>query len=310
MSFQYLTPDFILDSVESLGLEPTGEMTQLNSYENRVFDLKLEDGNRVIAKFYRTNRWSEKALLEEHQFISDLASSGVHVVQPLTFSDKTLFELKDQGSYFCLYPKFKGRMPQEFLKGELQKVGRTLARLHNAGAQAEFKYRPSLTTNFYGYNSLDILNQWVAPEVSSRYFSAAQDILSFLDEKLDRYPQVRIHGDCHKGNLLNNEQDFFFVDFDDCINGIEAQDFWMLLDRENFEEELDQILEGYEELRDFDLSQKELFEPLRGLRIMYYARWIATRWNDPSFPRLFPNFESYAYWAQETEQLEKIAWSL
>ncbi len=310
MSFQYLTPDFILNSVETLGLQPTGEMTQLNSYENRVFDLKLENGDRIIAKFYRSNRWPEKALIEEHQFMADLASSGVHVVQPMSFANKSLFELKDQKSFFCLYPKFKGRMPQEFLPGELQKVGRTLARLHNVGAQFQFSHRPSLTTDFYGYESLDVLSEWVAPEVSSRYFSAAQDILNFLDERLGQYSQIRIHGDCHKGNLLNNEQDFFFVDFDDSINGVEAQDFWMLLDRENFEDELDQILEGYDELREFDISQKELFEPLRGLRIMYYARWIATRWSDPSFPRLFPNFESYAYWAQEAEQLEKISWSL
>lgn len=310
MSFQYLTPDFILDSVESLGLEPTGEITQLNSYENRVFDLKLEDNQRVIAKFYRSNRWSEKAILEEHNFLADLASQGVHVVEPHTYNNKTLFHLKDQNSFFCLFPKFKGRMPQEFLKDDLQKVGRTLARLHNIGAQSQFQHRPSLETEFYGYQSLDILKQWVAPEVSSRYFSAAEDILKFLDERLENYPLLRIHGDCHKGNLLNNEVDFFFVDFDDCINGIEAQDFWMLLDKDHFDDELDLILSGYEDLRSFDLSQKELFEPLRGLRIIYYARWIATRWNDPSFPRLFPLFESYSYWAQETEQLEKIAWSL
>ncbi len=311
-NFYQLTPDFILNSLEELNLVLTGEMTQLNSYENRVFDIKLEDplleNDRIIAKYYRPDRWSEKAILEEHSFLYDLKKEGVHVVAPLQMNNTTLFQ-KDN-ILFSLFPKFKGRMPQEFLNDDLKKVGRTLARLHNVGAQKQFEFRPHHSVEVYGHESLDILEDWVAPEVSGRYFDAADVILKFLEDRLPNYKTLRIHGDCHKGNLLNNGQEFFFVDFDDCVTGIEAQDFWMLLDKDNIEAELSEILSGYEELRDFDSSQMELFEPLRGLRIIYYARWIATRWTDPSFPKLFPNFETYPYWAQEVEQLERIAWKL
>lgn len=295
----------------------TGEFYQLNSYENRVFDIVLEEtpdfltNNHVIAKFYRPNKWSLKALQEEHDFLYELKKEQISVVAPLLINNSTLHKVDDM--YMCLYAKTLGRMPQEFINHELEQVGRLLAQLHNVGAQKKFKARPTLLTPTHlGWQALGILSDWVMPELWVRYQLAGQKILDFLEDYLDPSSFTRIHGDCHKGNLLSNGLNFFFVDFDDSINGPPVQDFWMLLSGapEESEAELAQILKGYEELRDFDDAELDLIPALRGLRILSYAAWIAARWQDPSFPRLFPNFDTYVYWAEETEALEKIAWSL
>lgn len=311
-NFYELTPDQVLMGIESLGLQTTGEFTQLNSYENRVFEVRLEESflkaEKLIAKFYRPGRWSREALLDEHQFLADLKNEGIEVVAPYEIQSQTIFE--HQNIYFSLFPKFYGRMPQELLEGDFQKIGRTLALIHNVGSRKVARHRLSMTADVYGRESLKILKNVVAMEMWSRYERAATQIIDYLEDYLEPTKFIRIHGDCHRGNLLNDGKSFFFVDFDDSCNGPEAQDFWMLLSQDQFDQELDEMLAGYTEIRDFDESQIQLFEPLRGLRIIHYAKWIAARWTDPSFPRLFPDFESYSYWAQETEQLEKIAWSL
>lgn len=314
-NFYELTPDQVLRGVESLGLRATGEFTQLNSYENRVFEVRLEENflneEKIIAKFYRPGRWSKESILDEHHFLLDLKHEGIEVVAPFEIPQakkQTVFE--HQEILFSIFPKFYGRMPQELLRGDFEKIGRTLALIHNVGSQKKAQHRPSLTAEIYGKESLTILKNVVAMEMWPRYEKAASQIISYLEERLNPEKFIRIHGDCHRGNLLNDGSSFFFVDFDDFCNGPEAQDFWMLISHDQFNEELDEMLAGYTEIRDFDESQIDLFEPLRGLRIIHYAKWIAVRWTDPSFPRLFPDFESYSYWAQETEQLEKIAWSL
>lgn len=311
-NFYELTPDQVLLGIESLGFHTTGEFTQLNSYENRVFEIRLEENplkcEKLIAKFYRPGRWSKDAIRDEHQFLADLKEEGIEVVAPYTIKNETIFS--HQKIFFSLFPKFMGRMPQELLHGDFQKIGRTLALIHNVGSRQKAKHRPSLTADLYGRESLKILKGAVAMEMWPRYEKAAIQIIEYLEDYLEQEKFIRIHGDCHRGNLLNDGTSFFFVDFDDCCNGPEAQDFWMLLSQDQLEDELDELLSGYTEIRDFDESQIHLFEPLRGLRIIHYAKWIAMRWSDPSFPRLFPDFQSYSYWAQETEQLEKIAWSL
>ncbi len=313
-NFYELTPDEVLRGVESLGLVATGEFTQLNSYENRVFEVRLEENflktERIISKFYRPGRWSKESILDEHQFLSDLKNEGIEVVAPYQIgtNNQTVFE--HQNIYFSVFPKFYGRMPQELLKGDFQKIGRTLALIHNVGSRKKAQHRPQMTADTYGHESLKILENVVAMEMWPRYKKAASEIVRYLEEGLEPEKFIRIHGDCHRGNLLNDGERFFFVDFDDFCSGPEAQDFWMLLSHDQFDEELDEMLSGYTEIRDFDEEKINLFEPLRGLRIIHYAKWIAMRWSDPSFPRLFPDFESYSYWAQETEQLEKIAWSL
>lgn len=317
-SFFSLDPAKVLLAAESAGFYPTGEFTQLNSYENRVFDIKLEEGLKnnlgcnVIAKFYRPQRWSKAAILEEHEFLLSLQAEGIPAIAPLIQNhDSTLLEVDDM--FVAFFPKVLGRMPQEFLAGELQKVGRLMAQVHNIGARKDAPHRPVLDTSYYGgWYTLDFLQDWITPELRERYTIAAEDILYAIDDLFDPSEFIRIHGDCHKGNLLNNGKQFFLVDFDDFVNGPVIQDFWMLLsgDADSLGEEKRQIIEGYEELREFPDHQWSWVPLLRGLRIISYAGWIAKRWQDPSFPRLFPEFNTFRYWAEEVEAIEKIAWQI
>lgn len=311
-SFYKLEPDTVLHATEAAGFEPTGEFTQLNSYENRVFDIKLEDQTSVIAKFYRPGRWSREAILEEHEFLADLKAEGIHAVAPLVQKNgKTLSE--HRGMWVAYFPKVRGRMPQEFLDQELEQVGRLMARVHNIGAQKKAPHRPTMDGSFPGgWDTLSLLQDWVAPEVRDRYLDAAELILQKIDDVFDPSEFIRIHGDAHKGNLLHTGKEFFLVDFDDFVNGPVVQDFWMLLsgDEDQVEDEKEKIMKGYSELRDFPDHQWAWIPLLRGLRIISYAGWIAKRWEDPSFPRLFPEYNTYRYWAEEVEALEKIAWKI
>ena len=296
----------------------------MNSYENRVFDIRLEKGSaendRIIAKFYRPGRWSILALKEEHEFLFDLEKEGVPVVSPLILPNKSSL-LTVSNISVAFFPKFVGRMPEEFLERDLHRVGRQLAQIHNIGARKDFQHRAILGEAPYSsWDNLSLLSYWVRPEMWSRYEKAVLTIIETYEEHLDPNGFLRIHGDCHKGNLLarllpGNQKEFFFVDFDDCSMGPEIQDFWMLfsgsdLSADDLNEEQEMILSGYEELREFPHEQWNWIPLLRGLRIFSYSAWIARRWSDPSFPKLFPDFEGYTFWAEETEALEKIAWSL
>jgi Ser/Thr protein kinase RdoA (MazF antagonist) len=311
----------VLAATEDAGFRATGEFTQLNSYENRVFDIRLEknsnDIERVIAKFYRPGRWSKAALLEEHNFLFDLEKEGVPAIAPLKLKGSSLHE--SEGMFIAFFPKFSGRMPEEFLQNDLFQVGRRLAQIHNVGARQKFKHRAVLSeAPFSCWDNLELLSQWVAPEVWGRYEAAAIQIIERIENEMDSSKFIRIHGDCHRGNLLakplpGGVPEFFFVDFDDCAMGPEVQDFWMLMAGEQgLEQDLEQekIMAGYQELREFPAEQWVWVPLLRGLRIFSYSAWIARRWTDPSFPKLFPTFESYTFWAEETEAIEKIAWSL
>lgn len=312
----------IFQVAESVGFHPTGSYFQLNSYENRVFDIELEsDGtalpfnSRVICKVYRPGRWSQTAILEEHQFLQELQEAGIPAIAPLCPHGQSLHIFKDL--FFCFFPKARGRMPQELQLQDFESLGQQLAKLHNVGAQRTAPHRPFFDVEVMGWDCLDRLQDWVAPEVAQRYDDAGAVILNYLEERTDGYPLIRIHGDCHRGNILQTDpvrgaKELFFVDFDDCINGIPVQDFWMLFsgDEKETQEEQSSFLRGYNSLRHFDHLTLSWMPALRGLRIIYYADWIARRWQDPSFPKLFPNFRNYIYWVEEVEALEKIAWSL
>lgn len=310
-NFYSLSPDHVLNTIESHGYQTTGELLQLNSYENRVFDIKLEPKGNIIAKFYRPLRWSIETLTEEHTFVEELIKAGVPTVG--AYNDKGFVHQTADGIFYSLYPKKLGRMPQEFLPGELRSVGKWIAQLHNVGAQRRFKYRPTMASNnHFAFHALEVLEKFVPPEIWTRYREAANTIMDYLEDMLDQKSFLRIHGDCHKGNLLSNGTTFFFVDFDDSINGPAVQDFWMLLSSagEEGKQELYELLEGYSELRDFNEDEIDLIPALRGLRIFAYAAWIANRWTDPVFQKLFPDFRTYNYWADEVERLESISWSL
>jgi Ser/Thr protein kinase RdoA (MazF antagonist) len=317
--FDDLQPQLILDAIEAAGYSTTGEYSQLNSYENRVFDIRLEEDRRfstptelneprVIAKFYRPRRWTPAAIKDEHDFMLDLQQEGIPAVAPLELRNgQTL--LTYENYTFALFPRVLGRNPQEFKKGELKQVGRTLARIHNVGARHWAEHRPSLTAETYGWKVLPKLERFVYPELWNRYHEAAEILLEAVEQNLNPDTFIRIHGDCHKGNLLHSGDEFFMVDFDDFCNGPVAQDFWMLLsgsiDKSEAQAEQNEICSGYEELRELP-DEWQLFEPLRALRIIHYAAWIANRWNDPFFKRIFPEFLTYNYWLEELRQLEEI----
>jgi Ser/Thr protein kinase RdoA (MazF antagonist) len=314
--FDRLQPQLILEAIEASGFRTTGEYSQLNSYENRVFDVRLEESSRapqpidrVIAKFYRPHRWSRAAIHDEHEFLNDLLNEGIPAVAPLVLRNgHTTMEM--EGYIMALFPRVVGRMPQEFLGGQLKQVGRTLARIHNIGARKPAKHRPTLNAKMYGWPALERLERFVYPELWLRYEETAIVILEHIEDTLDERSFIRIHGDCHKGNLLHTGTEFFFVDFDDFCNGPVIQDFWMLLsgsiEDEDAAREHEEICLGYEELREIP-DEWHLFDPLRALRIIHYAGWIAQRWEDPFFQRIFPEFHGYNYWLDELNRLEKIA---
>jgi Ser/Thr protein kinase RdoA (MazF antagonist) len=313
--FYQLTPDFVLNAVEHSGWRPTGEYLQLNSYENRVYSIRIEEpqGTQIIVKFYRPHRWSEAAIHEEHGFLEDCLNSGVNVIAPLKQANGST--LSSHGGLFCaIFPKARGRMPQELNLEELNRLGRVLARLHNVGAERRSRHRPVVDAEHMGYPALESVLKLVSPDLRSRYQNAAETILGFLEQEMDTNQFQRIHGDCHRGNVLQTDdpgqqKEFFLIDFDDFGMGPPVQDFWMLFRHfdEDFGDEISAFLDGYTELRDFDDDQLRLMEPLRGLRILHYAAWIARRWSDPSFPQVFPNFGSDAYWFEELRQLEDLA---
>ncbi len=323
-SFFNLDPELVLEATESAGFQTTGEFTQLNSYENRVFDIRLEsnDPARVIAKFYRPNRWTKEAILEEHHFLDELLAEGLTVAPALKQKNtpKNSPTLSThRGMNVAYFAKVQGRMPQELTFDDLQHVGKKLAILHNVGSRTVFKHRPLLGESPHDpWSNLDFLLPWISPEHRSRYERVASDLLSDLQDAIDPDSFQAIHGDCHRGNILHNgkvgnDSEFFFVDFDDSMSGPVVQDIWMLLSgtdsgSESMEEK-EALLQGYESLRSFPREQLEWIPLLRGLRIVSYAAWIARRWEDPSFPRLFPQFKDYNYWAEEVEALERILWS-
>ena len=311
-SFFDLTPEHVLEFVDSLGLKTTGRYLQLNSFENRVFDVFLESEDeskpgRIVPKFYRPGRWSKECTQEEHDFLAEIHKEGIPVTTALSVDKQTLFDF--HGIWAAAFTRISGRCPDEILSHDARSIGRILARLHNVGSQKPAKHRQSLNADEFGYDSLDILKDFVAPEVWPRYKESAERICEVAESVLDPTTFIRIHGDCHRGNLIYDTKEFSFVDFDDFINGPVAQDFWMLT--QNDELLLDNMIEGYQELRSFDESQLDLFLPLQGIRIIHYAAWIAKRWTlDASFKMLFPNFENYSYWASEVESIEAIAWKL
>lgn len=303
-SFYGLEPEIILEAIESLNLQPTGELRQLNSYENRVFEVLLENGDRKVVKFYRPLRWNSDTIQEEHDFLWELFDAEVPVVPPDRFSGHTLHQ--HAGLLYTVFPKAYGRMPDEILPRETESVGRLLAQMHMIGAEKEFVSRPEL--GFSPYTPEEVLfdlQRHVSVELWPRYRDAAEELIERFESEIDPSCFQRIHGDFHRGNLLANKDGFLLVDFDDCMQGPIIQDFWMILQSLTADEK-ETLVRGYEDLRDFPDEQLQWLPILRGLRILNYAGWIARRWEDPSFPKIFPDFGTYTYWAEETEAIEAI----
>jgi len=305
-SFYSLTPDRVIESVESSGFSVTGHYMVLNSYENRVYDLKLENGDHIIVKFYRPGRWNYEQIKEEHQFLFDLADDEITVCKPLKFSDGSTIHNAD-GIFFAIWPRTGGRIPEELNDTELINIGRLLGRIHNNGSAKECNHRLRLSGEIYGINSLNYLttNNFLPANCIKKYSEAVNEIVTVYNTLSLDVPIHRIHGDCHPGNLLKRDNVFFFLDFDDFLTGPAVQDLWMLISSrdDDFQRQLNLILLGYREFRDFENQWLRLIEPLRGLRYINYAAWIARRWNDPAFPQIFPHFGTAEYWEKETSDL-------
>ncbi len=311
--FYRLEPHLILDCVEKHGFIPTGEIQQLNSYENRVFDIQLEPVNNqkqnLIAKFYRPGRWSLETLLDEHNFEIELKNESLQVAAPYILKNKSTVDSVN-GIYYTFFEKIRGRLIQEFLPNDFLKMGRWMAQLHNIGEAKWAEHRTTLGPSAdHKWDLLDQMYDAVAVEVRGKYFDAAEKIFNALDQKLNDHPFIRIHGDLHRGNILESPEGFVVVDFDDFVNGPAIQDVWMMMPDQNFKDSLEfnNLVKGYEDLRHFPFDQVDLIPLLRGYRMISYAGWILNRWSDPSFPKLFPDFGNYTYWVEETEALTKIA---
>jgi Ser/Thr protein kinase RdoA (MazF antagonist) len=305
--FFHLTPDVVIRAIEESGHRPTGHCSILNSFENRVFDLKLEDETHIVSKFYRPGRWTREQILEEHQFLLDLKNDDIPVCAPLAFADgSTLHET--EGIYFAIWPRTGGRAADELTDANLRSLGTLLARIHNMGAVKKAEYRIHLTGETYGLQPLQFLESggFFPAHCRDRYISAVHKIAGIYEALAGNVPVHRIHGDCHLGNLLNGRDGWFFLDFDDFLTGPAVQDVWMLVPARD-EEGLRQrgiFLEAYRVFRDFDASWLRLIEPLRALRYIRYAAWIGQRWDDPAFPATFPHFGTVKYWEEETANIE------
>ncbi len=301
--FALLTPDTVLDAVESLGFTSDARTLTLNSYENRVFQIGLDGAQPLIAKFYRPDRWSDAAILEEHQFSLELAELEIPVIPPMQVDGKTLFE--HAGFRFSLFKRFGGRAPEFDNPDHLLMLGRLLGRLHAVGAMQPFKHRPALTVQSFGHDSIAWLkeNDAVPANLRPAYFSVADDLLQRIDAIYQdhEHQTIRLHGDLHVGNLLWRDELLYMVDLDDCRQGPAIQDMWMMLsgERDQRQAQLSELVDGYNEFHDFDPRQLALVESLRSLRLIHYSAWLARRWDDPAFPKHFPWFASERYWADQ-----------
>jgi Ser/Thr protein kinase RdoA (MazF antagonist) len=299
--FAQLSPDSILDALEAAGFAPTGGLLELNSYENRVYQVELDDGTFVVTKFYRPERWSDAQIAEEHAFTLELRDAELPVVAPLVRDGVTLFA--HQGFRYAVYPRQGGHSPNLESEENLEVLARTLARIHAIGATQAFRHRPTLSVARLGTESRAFLLEhgFVPAELENAYASVTAHLLDRIGTALAGMPTSgRIHGDCHPGNLLWRGETPHFVDFDDCVNGPPIQDLWMLLsgEREERQAQLGVIVDAYETFHEFDERSPRWIEALRTLRMMHHAAWIARRWHDPAFPRAFPWFDSPRYWSE------------
>ncbi len=306
--FFRLTPDHVLGAVEAGGWRPTGHCSALGSLENRVYDVRLEDGSHVVAKFYRPGRWTRDAILEEHALLADLRAAEIPVCAPLAFPDgETLHREAD--IWYAVWPRTGGRSPDELDDEELQILGRLLARIHNVGATRDAPHRRRLSGDAFAREPLAELERLgqLPPACARRYRTAALRLADVYDERSRGVPVHRIHGDCHTGNLLHGREGWFFLDFDDFVVGPAVQDVWMLVPGRDAEAERQRavLVAAYREFRDFDARWLGLVEPLRALRFVHYAAWIGRRFEDPAFPAAFPHFGTAEYWENETRDLEE-----
>jgi Ser/Thr protein kinase RdoA (MazF antagonist) len=298
--FAGLSPEVVLDAAASVGLDVDGRLFALNSYENRVYQLGSTDG-MLVLKFYRAARWSDAQIDEEHVFTEEMAAAELPVAAPVRLEGRTLFKYRE--FRFAAFPWMAGRAPELDAPEARQIFGRTLARMHQIGARRPFLVRPKLGVRRLGWEARDqVLSGELLPEyLHARYESVSATLLERVEQTFQDAGDVRdirIHGDCHMGNLLWNERGPVLVDLDDCAMGPRVQDLWMMLAGSGTEQQRQwsELLEGYAQFADFDFREVRLIEALRALRMLHHAAWVSHRWLDPAFPRAFPWLGEARYW--------------
>jgi Ser/Thr protein kinase RdoA (MazF antagonist) len=313
--FFRLTPEGILDAVEAVvqkrqpDLRATGRALALNSLENRVYDVELEDESHLVTKFYRPGRWSREQILEEHAFMFALEDAEIPVVAPWKVEGESLFT-SEEGIFFAIFPKVRGRLLDELDPERLKTLGRYIGRIHNVGERFQFRHRARLSAEEWGTKPLRyLLDSGLVDDLyRERFRMVGESLIRNADDLLYDVPAIPLHGDCHLGNTLWQLDSPFFLDFDDAMTAPPVQDIWMVVRGrdEEADNDRDLLLEGYEAFRSFDRSTLDLIEPLRSLRMIHYSAWIARRWDDPSFRKAFPQFATPRYWEEEIQALQEI----
>ncbi|MGI9276829.1 MAG: serine/threonine protein kinase [Endozoicomonas sp.] len=312
--YDRLTPDRVLDAIESQGYITDARILALNSYENRVYQVGLEEGEPLIAKFYRPGRWSREQIMEEHEFSTELQAMELPIIAPMANEkQETLFEF--EGFEFSLFPRKGGYPPELDNLDHLLILGRCMGRIHNLGAARPFEHRPAIDLKSYGINSTQFLleNDFIPRSLLPAYETLTRDLLDRLAQIEQSYQptMLRVHGDCHNGNILwrpsADSEGPHFVDFDDSRMAPAIQDLWMFLsgDRPNQTVQMAELLEGYSEFNDFSPVELNLVEYFRTLRLMHYSGWLAKRWDDPAFPMAFTWFNTERYWAEHILELRE-----
>ncbi|CAM3025334.1 serine/threonine protein kinase [Vibrio neptunius] len=300
-NFDALTPDFMWYALESIGVRAESGFLPLNSYENRVYQFTDEERQRYVVKFYRPERWSSAQIQEEHDFTLELIESDIPVAPPIKFQGQTLHQY--QGYLFALFASVGGRQFEVDNLEQLEGVGRFLGRIHKVGARMAFKHRPTISLEEYLHQPRKILeqSQFIPFHLENAFFNDLDLLIQSLQQQWDDSANIiRLHGDCHPGNILWRDGPMF-VDLDDSRNGPAVQDLWMMLNGERADKlmQLDILLEAYQEFNDFNTNELKLIEPLRGLRMVHYMAWLAKRWQDPAFPIAFPWFDDPKYWESQ-----------
>lgn len=306
-----LDPNVILTAIESVGYQCSGNLLALNSYENRVYQIGIEDAEPVIAKFYRPHRWSDEGILEEHQFALELMDYEIPVVAPLRSKDqKTLHHYGD--FRFALFPRWGGRALELDRFDQLEWMGRFVGRLHAVSACRPFEHRPALNVHTYGHETYQTILKYdfIPPHLKTSYCTTVEALLKKIEQDFEQaggIKNIRLHGDIHAGNVLWRDNGPHIVDLDDCLMGPAVQDLWMLLSGDEHQRsiELEYILQGYRAFHDFDSKELGLIEALRSLRMLCYASWLASRWEDPAFPLNFPWFTTEQYWQEYIRNLNE-----
>jgi len=306
-SFIDLTPDLILDAIETIGIYPESGLLALNSYENRVYQFKAEDGLRYVVKFYRPERWSKAQIQEEHDFAFELADAEVPVVAPVLHNGQSLFE--HQGYMFVVFPSVGGRLFEVDNLDQLDVMGRLIGRMHQVAKTKPFSYRPTISCEEYLHTAKVHLQKsnLVPMGLSTAFYTILDLVIEQTQKQYQDTNSIRLHGDCHAGNILWAGDALMFVDLDDSRQGPAIQDLWMMLsgDRPTQLLQLDTLVGAYEEFCDFDHAQLKLIEPLRAMRIIHYMGWVAKRWSDSAFVRNFSWFADDKYWEQQILALKE-----